>query len=152
VAQLQPFNSVPGARPVVEQVGKRVGQRLAVPSPPLVLHAGTTHDGLKPRTDRFGIANGPDMAHRGKARLLNGVFGIRAVAEEAHRGREEVWPMAFEQESERGAIATSRRIHQVGVSHYWTGMAREVLHTTMMRDGPEKFDRKSVRDDDSSQR
>jgi len=80
------------------------------------------------------------MAHRGKTRLLNGVFGIRAVAKEADGGREQAWPMALEQESERGAIATSRRSHQVGVGGYRTGRPQAVLHTTMMPDSTEKFD------------
>ena len=50
--------------------------------------------------------------------------------------------MALQQESERGAITTARRSNQVGVSGYLTGELQRVLHTTMMRDGPEKFDRK----------
>lgn len=64
------------------------------------------------------------MAHRGQARLLNGVFRIRAVAEEADRGREQPWAMALDQKSERRAIATSRRSDQVGVSSYRTGKPR----------------------------
>jgi len=81
------------------------------------------------------------MADRRKARLLNGVFSVRAVSpHEAHRGREEAWPVALEQESERGAIATSGGSHQLGICGNRTGEAQEVLHTTMMLAGPKKFD------------
>ena len=48
--------------------------------------------------------------------------------------------MALEQESERNALATSRRSHQVGVGGYRTGRPQAVLHTTMMPDSTEKFD------------
>jgi len=43
-------------------------------------------------------------------------------------------------ESERGAIATSGGSHQLGICGNRTGEAQEVLHTTMMRAGPKKFD------------
>jgi hypothetical protein len=105
-----------------------------------VLQARSTHDGLQPGANRFGITHRPDMADRRKVRLLNGVFSIRAVSHEAHRGREEAWPVALEQESERGAIATSGGSHQLGICGNRTGEAQEVLHTTMMRAGPKKFD------------
>jgi hypothetical protein len=96
--------------------------REAAAAPPIRDHAPTRYRGSPQGTSPERRLQHPSGIPRGAPRS------------------EEAWPVALEQESERGAIATSGGSHQLGICGNRTGEAQEVLHTTMMRAGPKKFD------------
>jgi hypothetical protein len=91
----------------VRDVGEDVDEDLPAARPEL-LQADAPEHGMQPRADRLGIANRPDAAHGEEARVLDGVFGVLAVADKPQRRREEPRTVALEQHPQSSGIPTAR--------------------------------------------